>query len=144
VKCSENEELTNALAQIYYAVDNSKSNISNNKDVIPTREVTRSNKEADETIVSNKTTGDVSFENGNNRTRKDSQEPVHLESDYDSTMSHKRKKIMYDEDNYPSYGSGKRCALCKGYNHDERTCENILYPENDEVNNFHYSYYYVL
>src|SRR4051794_7171417 len=108
MKYSENEELTNALAQIYYAVDNSKSNVSNNQDVIPKREATKSNE--DDTNVPNKITGNnnLLLENGNNRSRsrRDLQD---LESDY--AIPHKRKKIMYNEDDYPSYGGGKRCAL---------------------------------
>ncbi|RIA81017.1 hypothetical protein C1645_580024 [Glomus cerebriforme] len=137
---SESEsELTNALAQIYYAVDNSNPNVSNNQDVVPKHEVT-----TNDIIVSKKNIGtnNVPLENILSRSsQKDSkQESVHSESD---AMPHKRKRITYDEEDYSSYVSGKqgsrqrggrqRCALCKGHNHDERTCDEIRYPDNEEL-----------
>jgi len=131
---SESEtELTNALARIYYAVDNSESNVSNNQNVVPKHE---------DTTIPKKITETNNVLLGNNRSRSSQkdlkQEPIHLESD---EMVHKRKRISYDEEDYPSYNSGQqrggqrggqRCALCKGHNHDERTCEDIRYPDNDE------------
>jgi hypothetical protein len=131
MKCSETE-LTNALAQIYYAVDN--NNVSNNQDVIPKCEVTKPPDKVDDTIVPKRITGtnnNVPLENNRSKSSKkgSKQESVHLESD---ATPHKRKRITY-EDDHPSCNSAQRCALCKGYNHDERTCENIRYPDNDEV-----------
>lgn len=106
-------------------MDNSEPNVSNNQDIVPKHEVTKSDKAGDTNNVPN---------NRSRSSQKGSkQEPIHLESE----ILHKRKKITYDEDevDYPSHGNGRgqRCALCKGHNHDERTCENIRYPDNDEV-----------
>ncbi|GET03880.1 hypothetical protein GLOIN_2v1635254 [Rhizophagus clarus] len=116
---SESEtELTNALARIYYAVNNSETNVSNNQDVAPKHEATKTDKVGD---------------NGSRSQKSLKQESIHLESD---EMPHKRKRISYEDDDYPSYSNGQqrgqRCVLCKGHNHDERTCENIRYPDNDE------------
>ncbi|CAB4489759.1 unnamed protein product [Rhizophagus irregularis] len=90
---SESEtELTNALARIYYASD-----------------------KVGDTIIPNKIAGtnDVSE---NNRSRSSQKGSKHLESD---EILHKRKRITYDEDDYPSYSNGQqrggqRCSLCKG------------------------------
>lgn len=130
---SESEtELTNALARIYYAVDNSEPNVSNNQDIVPKHEVTKSDKVGD-TIIPNKIDGTNNV-SGNNRSRSSQKGSKHLESD---EILHKRKRITYDEDDYPSYSNGQqrggqRCSLCKGHNHDERTCEEIRFPDNDE------------
>lgn len=134
LKCSETE-LTNALARIYYAVDNSEPNVSNNQDIVPKHEVTKSDKVGD-TIIPNKIAGTNNVSE-NNRSRSSQKGSKHLESD---EILHKRKRITYDEDDYPSYSNGQqrggqRCSLCKGYNHDERTCEEIRSPDNDEVSN---------
>ncbi|CAG8646164.1 4623_t:CDS:2 [Funneliformis caledonium] len=114
---SENEELTNALAQIYYAVDNSISDIQNNEAATPnleinTRKITKNN-------------SNISLEN-----KKPSPVPIHTEN----ADSHKRKRIVYDESHkkFPSHDNRQCCVLCRESNHDEHTCENILYPDNDE------------
>jgi hypothetical protein len=136
--------LTSALAQIYYAVDNTEPNVSDNQDVVPKNEVTKSDK-VDDTVIPKKISGANNVPLENNRSRSSpkglKKETIQLEND---GKPHKRKRISYDEDDYPSFNNGQqrggqRCALCKGNDHDERTCENIRYPNNDEVGGFLFS-----
>ncbi|CAI2191754.1 19209_t:CDS:2, partial [Funneliformis geosporum] len=115
---SENEELTNALAQIYYAVDNSKSDIQNNEPPTSNLEIN--------IVKITKNKSNISLEH-----KKPSSVPIHIEN-AESAISHKRKRLDESHNNFPSNDRRQCCALCKEYNHDEQTCENILYPENDE------------
>jgi len=121
--------LTNALAQVYYAVDSTASNTQNNEEVIPKREVIKFDKIED---IKKKIESDDNVPLESKKTNFSRSDSVHIESNNHSARPHKRKRLAY-EDEYNNYRDRQRCVLCRETNHDERACENIPYPDNDEV-----------